>query len=135
MDTTKTSSEKGSVTGIPSTCTGTTRYGRPCPNASISGKDVCWHHDPENAERRKRNATAGGKAAHSPAVLEIRELKDEIKDLMREVKEGSIPPNTAAAMTQLANTLLRGIEQERKVRELDEVEETLEQLEAGEEAA
>lgn len=116
-------------------CSETTRYGRPCPLTPTPGKTVCWHHDPENAEQRKRNSTIAGRAAHSPAVMEIRELKDEIKDLMREVKEGSVAPNVAAAITQLANTLLRGVEQERKVRETEDLEERLARLEgeAGEE--
>jgi hypothetical protein len=48
---------------------------------------------------------------------------------LREVKEGKVAPGVAAIITQLANTIIRAIEQDRKVRELDEVEERLAELE------
>lgn len=66
---------------------------------------------------------------HSPATREIQELKDELKSLMREVKDGKIAPGVASVITQLANVLLRGIEQERKVRELGEIGDRLAALE------
>jgi len=65
----------------------------------------------------------------SPATREIQELKDELKRLVREVKDGEVAPNVASVITQLANTLLRAIEPDRRVRELDEVEERLAALE------
>ena len=121
------------ATGSPPTphgaCVETTRYGRPCPNPAQPGKGVCWHHDPENAARRARNARAGGRAAHSPTSRELAELKDELKELIREVKEGKVAPGVAAVITQLSNTIIRAIEQDRKVRELDEIEERLAALE------
>ncbi len=110
-------------------CTGVTKYGRPCPNAPQADKPYCWHHDPELAERRSRNARAGGRAVHSPATLELGELKDELKALVRDVKEGVVPPGVGAVLNQLLNSMLRAIEQDRKVRELDDVEERLAVLE------
>jgi hypothetical protein len=86
---------------------------------------ACWSHDPENAAQRSRNARAGGRAAHSPTSLEIGDLKA----LIREVKDGKVAPGVAAVITQLANTIIRAIEQDRKVRELDEIEERLAELE------
>jgi len=38
-------------------------------------------------------------------------------------------PGVAAVITQLSNTIIRAIEQDRKVRELDEIEERLAELE------
>ena len=115
--------------GIPPTspgaCTATTQYGRPCHNPTQPGSTVCWSHDPGNAARRIRNARAGGRAAHSPTSLEIGELKE----LIREVKDGKVAPGVAAVITQLSNTIIRAIEQDRKVRELDEIEERLAELE------
>jgi hypothetical protein len=43
-------------------------------------------------------------------------------------------PSTVAVITQLANVLIRGIEQDRKVRETDEMEERIAELERGAEA-
>lgn len=111
-------------------CVAMTQYGRPCQNPAQPGKATCWSHDPENAAQRARNARAGGRAAHSPTSLEIGELKDELKVLIREVKEGKVAPGVAAVITQLSNTIIRAIEQDRKVRELDEMEERLAALEA-----
>ncbi len=110
-------------------CTGTTKYGRPCPNPLQASKPYCWHHDPELAERRSRNARAGGKAVHSPATLEIAELKDELRALVRDVKDGTVVPGVGAVLNQLLNSMLRAVETERKVRETEELEERLAALE------
>jgi len=119
----------GSSPLSPGGCTATTQYGRPCQNQAQPDKEVCWSHDPDNATQRVRNARAGGLAVHSPATREIEELKDELKALIREVKDGKVAPGVAAVITQLANTIIRAIEQNRKVRELDEIEERLAELE------
>ncbi len=80
------------------------------------------------AEGQER-ARAGSHAAHSPATLEIAELKDELKALVREVKAGEVAPGVATVITQLSNVILRAIEQDRKVRELDDLEQRVEELE------
>jgi len=116
----------------PETCSATTQYGRLCQKPPQPGKKVCWSHDPENAEQRIRNARAGGVAIHSPVTREIGELKDELKMLIREVKEGKVAPGVATVVTQLANVLLCGIEQERKVREVKELEQRVARLEGKE---
>lgn len=54
--------------------------------------------------------------------------------LRREVKDGKVAPGVAAVITQLANVLIRGIEQDRKVRETEEIEERLAALEQKAEA-
>jgi hypothetical protein len=119
----------GASPTTPGGCTATTQYGRPCQNPAQPGKEVCWSHDPENAAQRVSNARAGGIAVHSPATREIGELKDELKALIRGVKEGKVAPGVAAVITQLANTIIRAIDQDRKVRELDDIEERLAELE------
>ena len=119
----------GGSSPSPGVCTATTQYGRPCQNPAHPGKSVCWTHDPENATQRVRNARAGGVAVHSPATHEIGELKEELKALIREVKDGEITPGVASVITQLANVLLRGIEQQRKVKESEELEARIEELE------
>ena len=113
----------------PDVCASTTQYGRPCRNQAQLGKSVCWSHDPENATQRAQNARAGGIAVHSPATLEFAELKDELKALIKEVKDGKVAPGVASVITQLANVLLRGIEQERKVKETEELEQRIGELE------
>ena len=92
---------------------------------------MCWHHDPENAERRSRNARAGGRAVHSPATLEISELKDELRSQVRDVNDGTVAPGVGAVLNQLLNSMLRAVETERKVREQDELEGRMAALEGG----
>ncbi|MDP9458343.1 MAG: hypothetical protein M3Q60_21775, partial [Actinomycetota bacterium] len=113
------------------TCRALTQYGRPCQKPAQPGKSVCWSHDESNAEQRRRNARAGGVAAHSPATLEIGELKDELKALARDVKEGKVTPAIGTVLNQICNTIIRAVEQERRVRETEEFEERLAALEGG----
>ena len=110
-------------------CSVATKYGRPCQNPAQPGKDVCWSHDPDNATQRAKNARAGGRAVHSPGTAEIAELKDELKALVREVKEGKVTPAIGTVLNQICNTIIRTVEQERKVRETEELEERLAALE------
>lgn len=109
----------------PTFCSATTQYGRPCQKPPQPGKETCWSHDLKNAEQRKSNARAGGAAAHSPGTLELQELKDELKVLIREVKDGKVAPNVATVVTQPSNVILRAIEQDRKVREQEELQERI----------
>jgi hypothetical protein len=64
-----------------------------------------------------------------PAAQEIRELKDELRSLARNVKEGEVPPPVGTALNQIYNTLLRAMDQERRTRETGELEERLAVLE------
>ena len=109
----------------PGTCRSTTQYGRLCQNPARPGRDACWSHDPENAAQRAKNARAGGRAVHSPGTTEIAELKA----LVREVKAGEVAPGVATVITQLSNVILRAIEQDRKIKETEELEERLAALE------
>ncbi len=113
----------------PGTCRSTTQYGRPCQKPAQPGRDVCWSHDEANVEQRRRNARAGGVASHSPGTLEIGELKDELKALARDVKEGKVTPTIGTVLNQICNTIIRAVEQERKVRETEELAERVEELE------
>lgn len=118
----------------PESCIATTQYDRSCQKPPQPGKDVCWSHDPENAEARKRLARAGGVAVRSPAALEIQELKEELRGLATDVKEGKLAPAHATVLNQLLNTVLRAIAEDRKVRETEELEERVARLEEKEDS-
>ena len=109
----------------PGSCRSTTQYGRPCQKPAQPGRDVCSSHDESNVEQRRRNARAGWVAAHSPATMEIGELKA----LARDVKEGRVTPAMGTVLDRSYNTIIRAVEQERKVRETEELEERLASLE------
>ena len=90
------------------------------------GQSHCYAHDPDRSKERKRNASRGGK---SKGHGELGELKKQIKDLAAEVLDGTADRGRAAVANQLYNTLIRAIEQERKVRELEELAGRMEALE------
>ncbi len=121
----------GSPLSHPGVCRSTTQYGRPCQNPAQPGSEWCWSHAPENAEQRRRNSRAGGVAAHSPATLEIGELKDELRAFAWDVKENKVAPGVGSTLVQIYNTVIRAIETGRKVREQEELEQRIEALEMG----
>jgi molybdenum-dependent DNA-binding transcriptional regulator ModE len=86
----------------------------------------CWWHDPANATQRKRAAAKGGK---SKPNREIRDYKQEVRDLIAAVENGGQDRADAAVMLQGYRLLKDFVELERKVRELDDLEARIEQLE------
>src|SRR5215216_1338922 len=111
-------------------CAGKKGDGTPCERIVSASHEYCYAHDPVYAEDRKK---AASKAARSPAksrsTTEIREIKGRLKDLYAAVLEGQAERAAAAVANQIANTQLRAIELERRVREQDEMEERLDELE------
>ena len=110
-------------------CAGKKGDGTPCERIVSASHEYCYAHDPVYAEDRK---SAASKAAKSPARsrsnTEIREIKGRLKDLYAAVLEGRTERAAAAVANQIANTQLRAIELERRVREQEELEERLDEL-------
>jgi hypothetical protein len=106
-------------------CTAITANGRRCTLPANGQQGLCWAHDPANAERRRRNASSGGKAK---AAREVRDLKAEIRDVIAEVKDGSLDRNNAAVMIQAYRALLEYIKVERHVYIEEDLAARLEEL-------
>jgi hypothetical protein len=79
---------------------------------------LCWTHAPENAAKRRRNAS---KAATAKADREIRETKAEIRELVRLVKEEGFDVSKANTINRLYQTLLQYIVVERGVYREDDL--------------
>jgi hypothetical protein len=107
-------------------CRATKANGDPCRAPATGPHGYCWAHDPANAEQRRRMAS---KAARSKPNREIPSIKVLLEDLAERVLSGELATGQAAVANQLVNTRLRAIEQERKMRELEELAERLEALE------
>ncbi len=107
-------------------CAGIKRDGGRCTVVVGPGQTHCYQHDPNRSEERRRNASRGGK---SKGNGELADLKKQVKDLASNVLEGKADRGRAAVANQLYNTLIRAIEQERKLRELEEIAVRLEALE------
>jgi|SRR5215212_815038 len=110
-------------------CAGQKGDGTPCERIVGSSHEYCYAHDPAYAEDRRR---AASKAARSPATSrtsrEIRQIKGRLEDLYGAVLEGRVTRQAAAVANQIANTQLRAIELERRVREQDELEGQFDEL-------
>jgi hypothetical protein len=100
--------------------------GEPCTLSANGPQGFCWAHDPANREKRRRMAS---RAAGSKPNREISAIKALLKELTERVLSGELQTGQAAVANQLINTRLRAMEQERKMRELEELAERLEALE------
>ena len=104
-----------------SVCRANKRDGSPCAAPATGANGFCWAHDPANSEERRRIASKGGG--------ELSDLKKQVIDLVADVLDGKVERSRAAVANQLYNTLIRTLEQERKLRELEEIAARLEALE------
>ena len=111
-------------------CTATKRSGERCTLPAKGQHGLCWAHNPDNAEQRRRTASRGGRSKPS---REIRSLKKQLEDLATDVLEGRVERGNAVVVNQILNTRARLIELERKVRETEELEERLDALEQARE--
>jgi hypothetical protein len=109
-----------------SVCRANKRDGSPCTAPATGANGYCWAHDPANSEQRRRIASKGGRGKGGG---ELSDLKKQVKDLAADVLEGKVDRGRAAVANQLYNTLIRAMEQERKIRETEELAERVEALE------
>lgn len=107
-------------------CRANKRNGSPCTAPASGANGYCWAHDPAHAERRRRIASRGGRGKGGGELLD---LKRQLKDLAADVLDGKVERGDAAVVNQIWGTLVRAIEQERKIRETGELAERLEALE------
>ncbi len=107
-------------------CAGYKPDGIPCERIVKASQTYCFSHDPERAGERKRNASKAGKGGGS---MEIRDLKKQLEDLAAGVLDGTVDRGNAAVINQIINTRARLIELERKVREVEELEARIAELE------
>ena len=107
-------------------CPGTKRDGGQCTTIVKPPQTHCYAHDPDRSEERRRNASRAGRSAGG---REIRDLKRRISEVIDAVLEGSQDRGRAAVAIQGLNALRGVLELERKVRELDELEARIEELE------
>ena len=105
-----------------------------CQARAMEGYAYCFNHNPEFADKRRRNASKGGKQGGRgrparPGAEGLQDIKDLLADLTSGVLSETVTREVAIAANQLLNTSLRALELERKWRELDELEARLEAVE------
>ncbi len=107
-------------------CRATKADGGACKGDATGPNGLCWAHDPSNATQRKRAAAKGGK---SKPNREVKGYKQEVRALIAEVKSGVQDRADASVMLQGYRVLKDFAELERRVREQDDLEARIEQLE------
>ena len=93
--------------------------GERCKGAATGQHGLCWAHDPANAAQRRRTASRGGRVG---SYREVGELKAEVKSIMAAVQDGTLDRNIAVVVFQGYRVLHNFIELERRVKETDELE-------------
>jgi hypothetical protein len=108
-------------------CPGIKRDGGRC-TVIVNGSQTtyCYQHDPKRAEERKRNAS---RAARSKPSRELGALKGQLRAVADGVLSGALEPRRGAVAVQALSALTRALEQERKIKEADELTERLDALE------
>ena len=106
-------------------CSAITQSGVRCQRSAESQNGLCFAHDPKHAGARRRTASRGGRGK---ANREVATLKEEIKDLIADVRAGELDRNDAAVMIQGYRALKDFIALERQVRETDELAAEIEEL-------
>ena len=107
-------------------CAGIKRDGGRCTVIVGPGLSHCYQHDPDRSEERKRNASRGGRSRGNG---EIADLKGQLKKLAADVLDSKVERGDAVVVNQILNTRVRLLEQERRIRETQELAARLEALE------
>src|SRR5829696_7509379 len=114
-----------------SQCTGITRGGERCKGVAIDASGLCYSHDPNRADARRRAARKGGqRGGRGRPQVELANIKTRLEDLASDVLEGNADRADAAVAGQLLNYVIRAVGMELKVREQEEILRRVEELEA-----
>ena len=109
-------------------CSGITREGERCARSVEGPNGLCWLHDPTRSEERRRAASKAGRSKPSRELVAIKRRLSELAD---DVLEGRVERGDGAVVSQILNVYLRSISVELRVREQQEMEGRLEELEAA----
>lgn len=113
-------------------CSGITQVGTACKGIPIDGSQWCYVHDPDHAQERRRHGSRGGKrGGRGRPQAELSDIKDRLRSMVEDVRNGVMDRADAAVCGQLYNTLIRAVSVELRVREQMEFEARLEELEAS----
>lgn len=114
-----------------SLCSGIKADGGRCKAQAMHGSEWCIGHDPDQAEARRRRASKGGKrGGRGRPLAELSDVKRRLSGLADDVLEGRVERGDAAVVSQLLGTLIRAVSVEMKVREVEDLEQRLEELES-----
>ena len=108
-------------------CAGSKPTGEPCERIVPASQSHCYSHDPNRSEERRRAASKAGKSKPSK---EIQDIKKRLSQLANDVLDGSVDKGAGAGASQVLNVYLRAVGMELKIKEVEELEGRLDELEA-----
>jgi hypothetical protein len=108
-------------------CAGIKRDGGRCTAPALPSEDYCYGHHPDYAEKRQRNAAKSHRTRS--ASPEIAAIKERLSTLADAVLKGSVHRADGAVVAQILNVYLRATGMELKIKETEELEKRLEELE------
>src|SRR5919202_6731214 len=112
-------------------CAGITQAGTACKGIPIDGSGYCYVHHPDHAEERRRHGSKGGKrGGRGRPVAELAALRVENADIRERLLEGELQPGVAAVAIQSLGVDIRAVSAALKAKEVEELEQRLEDLEA-----
>src|SRR5918999_1646166 len=113
-------------------CAGIKINGGRCGGQAIRNTECCSNHHPDYEDARRRRASRGGKrGGRGRPMAELHSIRDRLETLVEDVLQGRVDRGDAAVVGQLYNTLIRAVSVEMKVREVTELTQRLEELEAS----
>jgi hypothetical protein len=86
-------------------CAGTKRDGEPCAANSMPGSRYCWHHDPDHAEERRRNASRAATLGNSKIGAEIRSTRLLVRDIVELTISGDLDSLIRKRLTEIAQLM------------------------------
>jgi hypothetical protein len=114
-----------------SRCTAIKPSGERCKGRAIEGSEWCWNHDPAHAEERRRHGSRGGKrGGRGRPQTELANIKDRLSGLADDVLAENVDKGVAAVASQVLNVFLRAVSMEMKLREVEELERRMDEIEA-----
>jgi hypothetical protein len=113
-----------------SRCAAIKPNGERCKVEAIADAEWCWSHHPEYEQARQRRASKGGKrGGRGRPQADLSDLKRRISEVIDAVLEGSQDRGRAAVAIQGFNALRAALEQERKIKETENLEARIQALE------
>ncbi|MBA3473392.1 MAG: hypothetical protein H0T57_09255 [Rubrobacter sp.] len=109
-------------------CSGVKRDNSQCERIVGESNAYCFAHDPLRKEERSANASKAGKGNRSKVSKDLHTL---LEDLTERVVGGGLEPYPASVAGQLVGVRLRLLEYERKLKEVEEIDARLEELEVA----
>jgi len=95
----------------------------------MSGKDQCFTHDPEVAQRRQRSKVKGGKTGgRGRPKVRLDNIYAFAQDQLQGLSDRSVEPRRSAVAVQWCNLQVKVIETERKLIEIAELEQQVEEI-------